>query len=169
MKQVIILSLAIALTLCDLAPCEPFGLRIYYGDVLLDHLSPEKAVIYFNTKEPCKASFLNVVSEEGFKKVTCAHNAITTSAFVNFYAPNVHVCPLTNIPFEESFKYAAYGLAEGSAAATPHRLSWVETSLVDPRPKNRDVRVVALADWGTIKKNIDIMTPITNDLNRVLH
>jgi hypothetical protein len=88
MKQVIILSLAIALTLCDLAPCEPFGLRIYYGDVLLDHLSPEKAVIYFNTKEPCKASFLNVVSEEGFKKVTCAHNAIMYTSVLSPTSPS---------------------------------------------------------------------------------
>ena len=169
MKHIIILLLAIALTICDLTPCEPFGLRVYYGDVLLDHLSPEKAVIYFNTKEPCRASFLNVISGEGFKKITCAHNTINTSAFVNFYAPNVHVCPLTNILFEESFKYAAFGLAEDSAVPTAHKLSWVETSLTDPRAKNRDVRVVALADWGTIKKNIDIMTPIANDLKRVLH
>lgn len=101
MKHLIILSLAIALVICDLTPCEPFGLRIYYGDVIFDHSSPEKAVIYFNTKEPCKASFLNVISEEGFKKVSCTHTTINTSASVNFYAPNVHVCPLTDIPFDE--------------------------------------------------------------------
>ncbi len=49
MKLLVALSLALA-SLCALAPCEPFGLRVYYGDVLLDRSSPEKAAIYFNTR-----------------------------------------------------------------------------------------------------------------------
>ncbi len=40
--------------------------------------------------------------------------------------------------------------------------------LIDPRPKNKEVKLIALADWGNIKANINIMTPITNDLKKVL-
>lgn len=151
----------------SLAPCEPFGLRLYYSDVLIDSHATDKAVLYFNTQSSCQHSFVNVISSEGFKKIPCESIAVNTSAFVNFYTANIHKCRLSSIPFEERFSYAAYGWGEEDSP-TPHKYSWVETALIDPRPKNRAVRVVALADWGTIKKNIDIMIPITNDLKRVL-
>ena len=51
---------------------------------------------------------------------------------------------------------------------TPFKENWISVKLLDPRPKDRDIRMVVLSDWGTIEANINIMTPITNDLKRVM-
>jgi hypothetical protein len=40
--------------------------------------------------------------------------------------------------------------------------------LIDPLRKDRDINMIVLADWGTIEANINIMTPITKDLKRVI-
>jgi hypothetical protein len=50
MIRVALIFLAISLCVSALEPCEPFGLRLYYGDVLLNQSSTEKAHLYFNTK-----------------------------------------------------------------------------------------------------------------------
>jgi|JI9StandDraft_2_1071091.scaffolds.fasta_scaffold454962_1 hypothetical protein len=34
-------------------PCEPFGRRIFYGDVIKKPESPERLVVYFNTVDNC--------------------------------------------------------------------------------------------------------------------
>lgn len=168
MKTLICLSVLIC-SIFSLTPCEPFGVRIYYGDILVDQTSQEKAAVYFNTQQSCSSSFLNIISEDGIKKIMCQHQQVNTSAFVNFYTAHIHKCSLFNIPLEQSFSYIAYGWAEESGDnPTPHKNSWTDVKLIDPRPKNRDTKVIALADWGDIKKNIGVMTPITNDLNKML-
>jgi len=168
MIRVALILLAISHYVSALEPCEPFGLRLYYGNVLLNQSSTEKAHLYFNTKESCEGSFANVISSEGFKRVTCEHSAITTSAFVDFYVAHVHKCSFTNIPYEDTFSYIAYGANEADLTPIPHKFAWVQVFLSDPRNKNRAMQLAALADWGPIKKNIGVMTPIIDDLNRVL-
>ncbi len=44
----------------------------------------------------------------------------------------------------------------------------IEINIVDPRPQDRAVSAVVLADWGKIEKNKDIMKPITQDLKRTI-
>lgn len=67
----ILIYVAIAVYATCLTPCEPFGLRIYYGDVLLDPLSPSKAEIYFNTKQNCTASYVHLLTKKGFQTIKC--------------------------------------------------------------------------------------------------
>lgn len=52
-------------------PCEPLGLRIYYGKILVDPSSTEKAVVYFNTQERCSSSFVKVAGKRGVKAIEC--------------------------------------------------------------------------------------------------
>jgi hypothetical protein len=49
LKKITILVLLLSAA-ASLAPCEPFGLRIYYGDIVKDAHSSDKLGIYFNTK-----------------------------------------------------------------------------------------------------------------------
>jgi len=50
MLKLYLILFALSYLVSTLAPCEPFGLRIYYGDVISDKSSKQKAEIYFNTK-----------------------------------------------------------------------------------------------------------------------
>lgn len=153
----------------SLQPCEPFGLRVYYGDIIADPQSTEKVAVYFNTQATCPDSFINVISSAGFKKVLCMNKAVDTSSFMNEYTANIHSCSLLSVPFDEGFSYIAYGWdQQQSNNPTPHKNSWVDLELIDPTPKDRTVRVVALADWGNIENNIGYMTPILDDLKTVI-
>ena len=40
--------------------CEPFGTRLFYGDVLINPNSNDKAVVYFDTHESCSSSFVRL-------------------------------------------------------------------------------------------------------------
>ena len=51
---------------------------------------------------------------------------------------------------------------------TPFKDQWIDVKLIDPRQKDRPLKLVVLSDWGTIEANINIMTPITKDLKKVL-
>jgi hypothetical protein len=94
---------------------------------------------------------------------------VVTSLFANYYKAYIHKCYLYTIPFEKQFGYLAYGWDETARDnPTPHKYSWVELSLFDPRPKDKETKIFALADWGVIKVNIGIMTPILSDLKRAI-
>lgn len=51
---------------------------------------------------------------------------------------------------------------------TPFKDPWIDVKLIDPRKKDRPLKIVVFSDWGTIEANINIMTPITKDLKKVL-
>ena len=55
-----------------------------------------------------------------------------------------------------------------AASPTVYKRQWIELNIVDPRPSDRSVSAVVLADWGKIDKNKDIMKPITQDLKRTI-
>ena len=46
--RLIFLAALLVAVACD---CDPFGLRLYYGDILTDPSSSSLAVVYFNTRQ----------------------------------------------------------------------------------------------------------------------
>lgn len=51
--------------------CTPYGVRIQYGEVLLDPLHSNKAVISFNTPDSCSSSYLRILSKDGYRDISC--------------------------------------------------------------------------------------------------
>lgn len=169
MLKTLILTIFLLCIAISLSPCEPYGLRIYYGDIVVNPSSNEKFVIYFNTKQPCSNSFVRIISKSGVRKQICSTKTITTSIFANFYTTYIHICSFSQVPFEETFSYTAYGWDMSPASnPTPFKNQLIDVKLIDPRQKDRPLKLVVLSDWGTIEANINIMTPITKDLKKVL-
>lgn len=51
--------------------CNPYGVRIQYGQLLINSTSTEKLQISFNTQSPCQDSFLRILGSKGFKDIPC--------------------------------------------------------------------------------------------------
>lgn len=163
MKQVL-LVLVVALTLAAGQDCTPYGIRIQYGAVLLDHKNAEKAVISFNTPESCTTSFLRVLTKDGYRDISCQQQSTTASEKMNFFTINVQKCPLqSQIAFGEVFYYNVYGWAYNSTSdPTAGFGDWVRVSLFDPSSQS-SFNAVVMADWGVIE------TPGFKPINDSLH
>lgn len=92
MFKAVVLTTMLFCFATSLSPCEPYGLRVYYGDIVINPYSTERFVIYFNTQQACSNSFVNTISKDGFRKKICNTKVITTTAFANFYTTYIHVC-----------------------------------------------------------------------------
>ncbi len=70
---------------------------------------------------------------------------------------------------ELRFTYIAYGWdKQTSNYPTPAKNSWVDATLIDPRQKTRDVKIISLADWSYLKVRKDEITPISKYLKNFL-
>jgi len=79
MLKKLIVFLTILISILSQAPCEPFAIRVFYGDILQDPTSNFKASIYFNTNEICSDSFINVMTKSRMKKNKCETETVQTS------------------------------------------------------------------------------------------
>lgn len=66
MYQVLLVGVLLVLTSPS---CEPYGLRIHYGDVLTDPSSSHKALLYFNTPLYCNSSYMTLKVGSSLKKI----------------------------------------------------------------------------------------------------
>ncbi len=124
-------------------------------------------MIYFNTNQACSDSYVSLLSVVGFKTVGCLTKEVLTSAFMNNYIAYIHVCATADVPFEQTISYTAYGWDRAyQLNPTPFREQWIDIKLIDPSVASRSLKMVVLADWGTIET--DVMTPITDHLKRYL-
>ena len=136
--------------------CEPYGLRLHYGEVLVDPTSTNKALLYFNTPSICENSYVDLTVGSTKHTVSCTATAVHTSANMSFYVAYVHTCPLDLIVYGVNFTYTVNGV---DAKGMHHMANeQIETLVWDPRSKDEHFNVVVLADWAKI---------ITNPLNLV--
>lgn len=148
-NQLIFLALLAVLSLS--APCSPFGLRIYYGDIVSDPTSTEKIAVYFNTRSQCPKSYIRTITSKGYERIECQSHTVTLSANMGGYVPYVQKCSLSNIVFGEPFAYAVYGGDSGmTARGTPYKEEWIGVKVANPTSANEDVKVAVIADWSTI-------------------
>jgi len=89
--------------------------------------SNEKAVISFNTQQPCGSSYIRLLGSSGFKDVACQSYEFTGSANMNFFKTYVQKCSLGNeISFDSTFHYIVYGWDENSDEdAVAGKKDWV--------------------------------------------
>ena len=130
--------------------CKPFGVKIQYGQHLIDINSKHKITISFNTPDPCTHSFLRVLSATGFQQINCQSNTITTSPNMQGFIAYVQKCDIYDeLSFDRPFEYVAYGWEEGSSTGpVASELGYVEVEVVDPRKAEEKLNVLILADWG---------------------
>lgn len=97
MRQMILLVLVILLTTYCYGHklCEPFGLRVFYSDVLTNPDSASKILVYFNTDTVCEKSYVQVVTKTKLIRVPCPGIVVNIS-FKNgsSYQTVVHQCPI---------------------------------------------------------------------------
>lgn len=107
--------------------CSPLGTRIQYGEILANSNSNEKAVISFNTMQPCGSSYVRLLGSSGFKDVACRSSEVKGSANMNFFKTYVQKCSLNNeISFDTIFHYIVYGWDEDSDVdAVAGKQDWV--------------------------------------------
>lgn len=67
----LLIFILIIITVTSLTLCDPFAIRVFYGDILQDPSSTSKASIYFNTNELCFDSYISVLTKSRMKKNPC--------------------------------------------------------------------------------------------------
>ena len=104
---------------------------------------------------------------KGQTTVKCTTDTVKASENMTNYETFVQICPISQIEFDETFAYSVFGWA-GKTVSLPFRftLSWIETSLKDPRSATREFNLVVLADWGVIEEKLNEQTPIMPYLQR---
>lgn len=81
----IVLSLLLVSLVCTFKPCEPFGTRIFYGEIAQNKESEEKLEVYFNTASECNRSYVQLIRRTGLEKIDCSITALHLSKNVNNY------------------------------------------------------------------------------------
>ena len=66
-----LLLLALSATVLALKPCEPYAVRLFYGDIVINPESNEGLSIYFNTQQACPNSFIRMLTKNGFERYNC--------------------------------------------------------------------------------------------------
>ena len=101
----------IALVSCSLAlpSCEPLWPRMFYGKSIKDPSSSDKLSSYFNTREACSNSYVQIITKNGMNRVTCQTTAISLSEHTNFYRTYVQKCHTDAIKYDETFFYNVFG------------------------------------------------------------
>ncbi len=66
-----LLLLTLSATVLTLKPCEPYVVRIFYVDIVINPESIEGLSIYFNTQQACPNSYIRMLTKNGFERYTC--------------------------------------------------------------------------------------------------
>ena len=106
--SVLSLLCLISLTLCS-SSCQPFGLRLFYGDVLTNPTSSDYVTLNFDTTSPCLMSFVRLETYNGQTNLPCETKTVETSKNMKHYTTYIHRCPLQGIQFGERFRYTVFG------------------------------------------------------------
>lgn len=157
-----VLLLLIISTCLAFKDCEPFGTRVFYGEKAHNKDSEEKLVIQFNTKQNCEKSYLLVVKKSGLDKIQCSTNTLSLSAKVNNYATSIHRCSISDINFEETFHYNAFGWDGSSANPIAFAQDFIPVKITDITDAKRKINLIVLADWSSLDKNLGKYTPLDN-------
>lgn len=127
--------LTVLLVLLDvvstLRSCQPFGTRIFYGEIVLNAESDDKLHIYFNTAEECAHSYVQTLTKQGLDKTICEITPLRLSEAVNFYTTFVHKCNISRIALGESFNYNVFGWDGGSANPVPFSDTFIPVRMFD--------------------------------------
>ena len=152
-KILLLLLLAISLVLGQ-DPCKPFGVRIQYGESLINLNSTEKIEISFNTYGKCGSSFVRVLGNSGFQQISCKSNQIVASVNMNNFEAVVQRCSLTNqISYGETFYYNVFGWDSTSGNDPVEGLkTWVDMKIASPTQFGGLMNILVLADWSVIEK-----------------
>lgn len=144
----LVLSLLLISLICTFKPCEPFGTRIFYGEIVKDRESEEKLEIYFNTASECNRSYVQLIRRTGLEKIDCSITALNLSKNVNNYQAFIHKCKISTIKFGEAFHYNAFGWDGSGSNPIPFSADFIPLRLADITNINMKLNLIVLADWS---------------------
>lgn len=159
MWRIILIALVFCLT-SAFKPCEPFGTRIFYGEVVQDKKSQEKLQIFFNTAQECSRSHVQVITRAGLDKIDCTITALHLSKNVNNYETYIHRCSVSSVSFEEVFHYNVFGWDGTSANPIPFSKDFIAVTIADVTNEERKMSLIVLADWSHLDNNKDRYVPL---------
>ena len=111
--------------------CVPLWPRMFYGNSIKDSSSSDKLSIYFNTKEACSHSYVQIITKNGMNRIVCETTAISLSEHTNYYKTYVHKCHTDVIKYDETFFYNIFGREDVLNYGTPSG-EYIEANLADP-------------------------------------
>lgn len=146
---VVLLAVTAAATSDDVGVenCKPFGVRLALGESAVLQSSEEVLSIWFNTPEPCSASFTYVEKGSSISKIYCPGTPIKISTYTSYS----HKCSINTdkLKHGDYFEYLVYGASAAGGPAIPSHNHNLKSHLPS---KNQDLKIVVLADWSTIDK-----------------
>ena len=95
-------------------------------------------------------------------KIQCTTNTLHLSAKVNNYTTSIHRCSISDINFEETFHYNAFGWDGSSANPIAFAQDFIPVKIADITDAKRKISLIVLADWSHLEKNVGKYTPLAN-------